>query len=92
MAEFQLRRNQFSDSRIVQAGCCDAQQPLSAGEVLTRIECFAYSANNITYAAAGDLLGYWQFFPAAGDDAQHWGITPVWGLSLIHISEPTRPY
>ena len=87
MAEFQLRRNQFSDSRIVHAGCTDAEQPLAAGELLVRIERFAYSANNITYAATGEMLGYWQFFPPAGDDAQHWGITPVWGFARVVASQ-----
>ena len=28
-----------------------------------RVESFALTANNITYAALGDMLNYWQFFP-----------------------------
>ncbi len=30
-----------------------------------RVDAFGFTANNITYAAAGDLIGYWTFFPAS---------------------------
>ena len=86
MAEFQVRKQQFSDSRTVSPGGTDAQQALADGEVLTRIERFAYTANNITYAATGEMLGYWQFFPPAGDEPQHWGMTPVWGFAQVVAS------
>jgi len=36
----------------------------------------------VTYAATGDVLGYWRFFPA--DDP--WGIVPVWGQAWIKES------
>ncbi len=64
------------------AECRLAGQPLSAlgdGDVLIRVDEFALTANNITYAFAGDTIGYWQFFP---EDAQ-WGVVPVWGFGTV---------
>jgi hypothetical protein len=29
-----------------------------------RIRKFAFTANNITYAVVGDMIGYWKCFPA----------------------------
>ncbi len=52
---------------------------LAEGEVLVRVGEFALTANNITYALSGDMIGYWKFFPE--DD--HWGIVPVWGFGEI---------
>ncbi|WP_394938936.1 DUF2855 family protein [uncultured Ilumatobacter sp.] len=42
-----------------------AEQPLDANQVRLRIDRFAVTANNITYAVFGDMLAYWEFFPAA---------------------------
>ena len=55
---------------------------LGAGEVRLRIDRFALTANNITYAAVGDLLGYWQFFPA--EDG--WGRVPAMGWADVVAS------
>ncbi len=62
--------------------------PLQAGEVRVRVDRFALTANNITYAAFGDAMNYWAFFPAA---PQHvgMGIIPVWGFgSVVESSCP----
>lgn len=56
---------------------------LAEGQVLARIERFALTANNITYAVAGDMIGYWKFFPE--DDAE-WGMVPVWGFAEVEAS------
>ena len=40
-----------------------------------KVESFALTANNISYAAAGDMLGYWDFFPAE----LPWGHVPAMG-------------
>ncbi len=53
---------------------------------MVKINRFAFTANNITYAATGDLLGYWQFFPPLGDDAEGWGVIPVWGFAEVIAS------
>jgi hypothetical protein len=58
--------------------------PLGDGEVRLKVDAFGFTANNITYAAAGDMIGYWTFFPApdTGDDV-HWGRVPVWGFAEV---------
>eukprot|EP01030_Chromulinospumella_sphaerica_P018320 gene18320-18176_t len=49
------------------------------GEVLFRVESFALTANNVTYAVAGDQIGYWRFFPAP----EGFGRVPVWGFATV---------
>ncbi len=56
---------------------------LTEGQVLVEIEKYALTANNITYAVAGDSFGYWNFFPSGQDD---WGIVPVWGFGRVVAS------
>jgi NADPH:quinone reductase-like Zn-dependent oxidoreductase len=53
--------------------------PLAEGDVRIKIERFALTANNVTYAIAGDLLGYWDFFPAEGE----WGRIPAMGWGIV---------
>jgi Protein of unknown function (DUF2855) len=53
--------------------------PLGAGQALLKIDQFAVTSNNVTYAAIGDAFGYWDFFPA-GDGR---GIVPVWGHATV---------
>lgn len=52
-------------------------------QVLLQIDKFALTANNITYGVAGDMIGYWQFFPAE----EGWGRIPVWGIATVLNSE-----
>jgi hypothetical protein len=54
--------------------------PLADGQVRVRVDAFALTSNNITYAAFGDAMSYWQFFPA-GEEG--WGIVPVWGFGRV---------
>ena len=65
-----LRRTTFVPAR---------PDALGPGRVRVRIERFAFTANNITYGAVGDMIGYWKFFPA--DD--NWGRIPVWGFGDV---------
>ena len=57
-----------------------AAAPLPPGSVRLRIDSFALTANNITYAAFGEAMKYWDFFPA-GDAGQ--GRIPVWGFADV---------
>jgi hypothetical protein len=59
-----------------------AAPELADGEVRVRVERYALTANNITYAALGDALKYWQFFPAPSG----WGVVPVWGFGVVSES------
>ncbi len=56
------------------------QAALAAGQVRLRVDSFALTSNNITYAAFGDAMNYWGFYPT-GDAAC--GIVPVWGFGTV---------
>lgn len=60
----------------------DATPELAPGAALLRVESFAVTANNVTYAVAGDAFGYWNFFPAP----EGWGIVPMWGHAVVESS------
>ena len=61
---------------------------LTAGQVLAKVDKFALTANNITYGAAGDSIGYWKFFPAT----EGWGRIPVWGYAdVVESSNDALP-
>ncbi|CAN5884473.1 DUF2855 family protein [soil metagenome] len=57
-----------------------AAAPLPEGAVRMHIDSFALTSNNITYAAFGDAMNYWGFFPT-GDSAT--GCIPVWGFATV---------
>jgi hypothetical protein len=52
---------------------------LADGEIRLAIDKFGLTANNVTYALTGDLIGYWKFYPAEGE----WGKVPVWGFADV---------
>lgn len=55
-------------------------QTLQEGQVRLKIESFALTANNITYAASGFAIGYWSFFPTGVPGK---GQVPVWGVAKV---------
>lgn len=60
--------------------------PLPEGQVRVAIESFALTSNNITYAAFGEAMNYWRFFPVTGADGSEdaaWGCIPVWGFGTV---------
>ena len=54
------------------------------GEVLLAVDSFALTANNVTYAAFGDAMSYWGFFPSGDPE---WGVVPVWGFGVVVASD-----
>lgn len=79
--DFLVDRSDWKRHRFV-----DAPPPdLAPGRLLFRVDRFAFTANNISYALAGDALGYWRFFPAPDG----WGRLPVMGFGDVIGS--TRP-
>ena len=61
---------------------------LRPGQILIRVDRFAFTANNVTYGAVGEMIGYWKFFPA-GDG---WGRIPVWGFGdVVESKNPALP-
>ena len=55
------------------------------GQVIFRVDRFAFTANNISYASAGDMLGYWRFFPTDPTD-EGWGRLPTMGYGDVVAS------
>lgn len=58
----------------------DAQRALALGQARLRIDSFALSASNIAYAAFGEAMKYWRFFPT---DNTSLGCVPVWGFATV---------
>lgn len=86
--EFQVKKSNPTLSRLVKF----EEKPLMAGQIRLKIDCFAFTANNLTYAAAGDMLGYWQFFPATDNEDQSWGVIPVWAFAdVVESNNPAVP-
>lgn len=76
----QVRKNQLPTTRLR----TDPDVALADGQVRVRIDKFALTSNNITYAAFGDAMNYWQFFPVPADaDGAAWGCIPVWGFGDV---------
>jgi hypothetical protein len=86
MAQFQVRKDDFLTQRLVPLGADATHSPLAPGQIRLAVNSFSFTANNITYAAAGDLLGYWQFYPPVGEDSAGWGVIPVWGFATVVAS------
>ena len=63
---FLVRKDKLSATQV-RSGPARA---LTNGEVRLAVDSFALTSNNITYAALGDAMNYWQFFPT-GEDG--WG-------------------
>jgi hypothetical protein len=79
-----IRRNALDQTRLGPDPDAPAQRPLQAGQARLALEHFSLTANNITYAAFGELMHYWQFFPAP-DAAE--GCLPVWGFGTVVESQ-----
>jgi hypothetical protein len=75
-----VKRTDLSDAEIVQTEFPDIPPE---GSCLLRVDHFALTANNITYGVAADMLGYWDFFPAAREG---YGRIPVWGFAEVVAS------
>ena len=72
---FDVDRTDLSNSRWAEVPRPSHEE----GMVELEIEGFAFTANNITYAVAGDMLDYWGFFPAE----QPWGRIPCMGYGRV---------
>lgn len=71
-------RRDLHRTRTVPDPDAPAARPLADGQARYAIERYALTANNVTYAAFGDAMHYWGFFPTG--DAQT-GCVPVWGYA-----------
>jgi hypothetical protein len=73
--DFLVNRTEWKQHRFDEAPVPE----ITRGQVLFRVDRFAFTANNISYAVAGDLLGYWRFFLAPDG----WGRLPVMGFADV---------
>ncbi|MFN4183425.1 MAG: DUF2855 family protein [Hyphomonas sp.] len=80
MADFLIRRSNLRDTSWATAPAT----PLAEGQARLKVDAFALTANNVTYATFGETMGYWNFFPA-GDPA--FGRVPVWGFATVTESK-----
>jgi len=74
-----VRKDRLADTQLHTA----PDAALAPGQVRMHVDRFALTANNITYAAFGDAMHYWQFWPTAQDG---WGVVPVWGFATVSQS------
>jgi len=86
MTQIQTTQLLTNKSDIAQTKVSQAGTPYSCaqGDVVLAIKQFALTTNNITYAAFGTTMKYWDFFPTGRDD---WGQIPVWGFADVVRSE-----
>ena len=77
--DFLVERANLANTQTIDAATPD----LKPGQTRIRVDRYALTANNITYGVAGDMIGYWQFFPAEGDQ----GRIPVWGVGTVVESQ-----
>jgi hypothetical protein len=77
VARNDLQRCKFIETQLPDAGA------LPNDALLVKVDRFALTANNITYAMTGDDLKYWQLFPAP----EKFGNIPVWGFGEVIASK-----
>jgi hypothetical protein len=77
----EVKKSDWKETRFVEAPA----PALAPRQVLFRVDRFALTSNNISYALSGDGLGYWRFFPCA----EGWGRIPVMGFAdVIRSTHP----
>ena len=68
-------RQALAETTIVETATPD----LADGEARLRVDAFSLTANNVTYGVFGDMMQYWNFFPAPDG----FGRVPVWGFATV---------
>ncbi len=74
----QVARGNITETRLVSRDL----PALPDNAIRLKVESFAVTANNVTYAVAGDAFGYWNFFSDEGE----WGVVPMWGHAVVEAS------
>lgn len=79
--DFIVARQDLETCRTISTERPD-RDALPSDALLVKVDRFAFTANNITYALLGEQLKYWQLFPAPDG----FGIIPVWGFGDVIAS------
>ena len=74
--DYLIKRDDLRDCHWADAPVTD----LADGMARLRVDAFALTANNVTYATFGEAMKYWDFFPASSPE---FGRVPVWGFATI---------
>jgi hypothetical protein len=80
--DFIVARDDFQQCKFIETLLPTAAD-LPGESLLVKVDRFAFTANNITYAMAGDQLKYWHLFPAPDG----FGNIPVWGFGEVIASK-----
>jgi hypothetical protein len=87
-----VNRSDFADIALVSSD----EAPLTDGSIRVSIGPWALTANNITYMAVGDMIGYWKYFEPSdygiemgSQEKIKWGRMPVWGYAEVTESKCT---
>jgi hypothetical protein len=78
--DFVVAKHDLQQCSFIETALPDA---LPSDALLVKVDRFAFTANNITYATLGDEMKYWQLFPAPRD----FGNIPVWGFGEVMASK-----
>lgn len=78
-ADFMVARHDLRQRKLVIGSTPD----IEPGEILLKVDKFAFTSNNVTYAVFGEAMKYWEFFPAP----EGFGKVPVWGFADIVASK-----
>ena len=71
----EINRKDHAQARVVHG----ESAVLETGQARLAVQKFGFSTNNISYVQFGDMMSYWDFFPA--EDG--WGRVPVWGFAEV---------
>ncbi len=80
--DFVVARDDLQHCKLIETELPDAER-LPPDALLVKVDRFAFTANNITYAVLGDELKYWHLFPAPNG----FGNIPVWGFGDVIASK-----
>ena len=83
MPEIWVDREDYRHTKVVDS----ANVPLEDGQIRVRLAKYGLTANNVSYAVSGDMIGYWKYYPVQSDDGVQWGKVPVWGLADVVESQ-----
>ncbi|MEO0907077.1 MAG: DUF2855 family protein [Pseudomonadota bacterium] len=75
LTELWVERSNLRQAQIVEA----EQAPLKEGQIRVGIDKMGLTANNVSYAVSGEMIGYWKYFPAEGG----WGKVPGWAMGDV---------
>jgi hypothetical protein len=79
VSDFLVKRDDLRECRINEG----SPPEIEPGRALLRVDTFGLTANNVTYAVMGEMMSYWNFFPAP----EGWGRVPMWGFAEVEQSE-----